>query len=399
MNASDVEPSAEPAAELSTGPAAEPSTGPVGRPPTGDDAASRTGHDAMPDAMPPAGTSPPSLVIAGDIGGTSSRLILAPWDGAVIAEAEGPGANLRSSGADALDNLVETVREVLFRGRRALRQDSPGRDSPGQDSLGPDGLGPDAEVAAVALGISGAGPARAGEVRRAVGERLARLGIDPARILITDDLHTAFLAGGVGDDGLLVLAGTGAVAVRFHDREAVARRDGMGWLLGDIGSAVWLGRRTLEAVAADIDGRGPRTLLTEEVGELLALDLREGLLPLSATGDPRQDLIRALDEQLPAGAPAALGRFARLPGRVAGDPVAREILEVAIGHVLETVQALDPPGELPVVLAGSVLAGPGPIREAVEAGLRAEGRAFRTAPTGLPGALLLARELAGDLLP
>ena len=57
MNASDVEPSAEPAAELSTGPAAEPSTGPVGRPPTGDDAASRTGHDAMPDAMPPAGTS------------------------------------------------------------------------------------------------------------------------------------------------------------------------------------------------------------------------------------------------------------------------------------------------------------------------------------------------------
>ncbi|MGO3211296.1 MAG: hypothetical protein ACTIJK_16045, partial [Brachybacterium sp.] len=91
-----------------------------------------------------------------------------------------------------------------------------------------------------------------------------------------------------------MVGGSGAVAVRFQDREAVARRDGMGWLLGDIGSAVWLGRRTLEAVAADIDGRGPRTLLTEEVGELLALDLREGLLPPSATGDPRQDLIRAL---------------------------------------------------------------------------------------------------------
>lgn len=368
-----------------TAPDTEPSTEPAGRPARGGDVAAQAGHGDEPPTRPRA----PSLLIAGDIGGTSSRLVLAPRDGDVLAEVEGPGANLRSSGADALDNLVESVRKVLFRGRRELGQASPGRNGQREDDV----------VAAVALGISGAGPARAREVRRAVGERLARLGIDPARILITDDLRTAFLAGGVGDDGLLVLAGTGAVAVRFQDREAVARRDGMGWLLGDIGSAVWLGRRTLEAVAADIDGRGPRTLLTEEVGELLALDLREGLLPPSATGDPRQDLIRALDEQLPAGSPAALGRFARLPGRVAADPVAREILEIAIRHVLETVQALDPRRELPVVLAGSVLAGPGPIREAVEAGLRAEGRSFRTAPTGLPGALLLARELAEDLLP
>ncbi|MGO1227704.1 MULTISPECIES: N-acetylglucosamine kinase [unclassified Brachybacterium] len=383
MNTSDAEPAFELPTVPSTKPVIAPSVEPVDRPPTDDVAAAQAGHGDM----LPTRSEAPSLLIAGDIGGTSSRVVLAQRDGSVVAEAEGPGANLRSSGVEALDNLVETVREVLSRGRGELEQGVQGHD----------GLGQADGVAAVALGISGAGPARALEVRRAVGERLTQLGIDPARVLITDDLHTGFLAGGVGDDGLLVLAGTGAVAVRFQDREAVARRDGMGWLLGDIGSAVWLGRRTLEAVAADIDGRGPRTLLTEEVGELLALDLREGLLPPSATGDPRQDLIRALDEQLPAGAPAALGRFARLPGRVATDPVAREILEVAIGHVLETVQALDPQGELPVVLAGSVLAGPGPIREAVEAGLRAEGRSFRTAATGLPGALLLARELAGEL--
>src|SRR5699024_4517396 len=179
------------------------------------------------------GCGPPPLVIAGDIGGTSSRLVLALLDGAVIAEAEGPGANLRSSGADAFDHVASTTREVLERGRVAL--------------------GGHGEIAAVALGVSGAGPARAAEVRRAVSERPRGLGIDADRIRVTDDLHTAFLAGGVGDDGLLVLAGTGAVSVRFHDREAVARRDGMGWLLGDIGSAVWLGRRTLEAVAADLD--------------------------------------------------------------------------------------------------------------------------------------------------
>ena len=320
------------------------------------------------------------LVIAGDVGGTRSRLVAAPLDGAVLARLDGPGANLRSSGASALEDLADTIGEVLARARRALEAE-------GACAEG-------AEVAAVALGISGAGPARAAEVRAAVAEHLTGLGIPAERLLITDDLHTAFLSGGVGDDGLLVLAGTGAVAVRFHDRQAVARRDGMGWLLGDIGSAVWLGRRTLEAVAADLDGRGPRTLLTEEVGAALGLDLREGQRPPSPTGDPRQDLIRALDEQLPAGAPAALGRFAPLPARVRTDPVASDILHTAIAHVLDTIEALDPEAVLPVVLAGSVLTSPGPLHDEVTASLQDRRRTVRAAPDGLAGALLLAREHA-----
>ena len=320
------------------------------------------------------------LVIAGDVGGTRSRLVAAPLDGAVLARLDGPGANLRSSGASALEDLADTIGEVLARARRALEAE-------GACAEG-------AEVAAVALGISGAGPARAAEVRAAVAEHLTGLGIPAERLLITDDLHTAFLSGGVGDDGLLVLAGTGAVAVRFHDRQAVARRDGMGWLLGDIGSAVWLGRRTLEAVAADLDGRGPRTLLTEEVGAALGLDLRDGQRPPSPTGDPRQDLIRALDEQLPAGAPAALGRFAPLPARVRTDPVASDILHTAIAHVLDTIQALDPEAVLAVVLAGSVLTSPGPLHDEVTASLQDRRRTVRAAPDGLAGALLLAREHA-----
>ncbi|MGP5053791.1 N-acetylglucosamine kinase [Brachybacterium paraconglomeratum] len=337
------------------------------------------------------------LVLAGDVGGTRSRLVAASVGGGLLAQVEGPGANLRSSGPAAFDTLAATIAEVLEQARHAPRTADAGADDDTSD--GPAGPLPDdpAEVAAVALGISGAGPARAAEVRAAVGERIVPLGIPADRLLVTDDLHTAFLSGGVGDDGLLVLAGTGAVAVRFRDREAIARRDGMGWLLGDVGSAVWLGRRTLEAVAADLDARGPRTLLTEEVGAALGLDLREGLRPPSPTGDPRQDLIRALDEHLPAGAPAALGRFAPLPARVREDPVARGILSAVIEHVLDTVEALDPEAVLPVVLAGSVLTGPGPIHDEVTASLQDCRRSVSPAPDGLPGALLLARELASRI--
>ncbi|MDN6400294.1 MAG: N-acetylglucosamine kinase, partial [Brachybacterium sp.] len=62
-------------------------------------------------------------------------------------------------------------------------------------------------------------------------------------------------------------------------------------------------------------------------------------------------------------------------------------------------RALDPRVELPVVLAGSVLTGAGPIHDEVTEALRAAGRSLSTAPPGLPGALLLAREAAAELLP
>lgn len=320
--------------------------------------------------------SPSAVVIAGDIGATRSRIQIAPAETAraPLAEADGPGANLRSSGPEALDHLARTIRSALH--------DAGAR------------IGARPQVAAVALGVSGAGPSRAEQVRELITARLAELGIDPASVLVGDDLHTAFLAGGVGDDGILLLAGTGAVTVLFQGRRGVARRDGMGWLLGDIGSAVWLGRRTVQAVAADLDQRGRRTVLTEEVGELLGLDLREGVSPPSPTGDVRQDLIRALDDFAPASSPAALGRFAPLPGIVLEDAAAREILDTATRHFTDTVRALDPQLTLPVVLAGSVLASPGPIHDEVVTGLEADGREHRTAASGLPGALQLAREAA-----
>lgn len=332
----------------------------------------------MPDTDIPR-PAPPAVVVAGDIGATRSRIQVALADGdrAPLAEADGPGANLRSSGPEALDHLVQAVRQALA--------DTAAR------------FGSQPRVAAVALGVSGAGPSRAAQVRELITGRLAELGIDPASVQIGDDLRTAFLGGGVGDDGILLLSGTGAVTVLFRDRQGVARRDGMGWLLGDIGSAVWLGRRTLQAVAADLDQRGRRTALTEKVGGLLGLDLREGVSPPSPTGDVRQDLIRALDEIAPASSPAALGRFAPLPGTVPDDPAARDILDTATRHFADTVRALDPHLTLPVVLAGSVLASPGPIHDEVVTGLDADGREHRTASSGLPGALQLAREAAaGD---
>src|SRR5699024_11969143 len=63
------------------------------------------------------GDGPPPLVIGGDIGGSSSRLVLAPLDGAVGAGAEGAGADLRASGAGARGPVASPARGVRGRGR------------------------------------------------------------------------------------------------------------------------------------------------------------------------------------------------------------------------------------------------------------------------------------------
>lgn len=302
------------------------------------------------------------LLLAADVGGSHTRVVIAPAatsPEALPAPVLGPGANIRSSGPEALDALVATVREALA-------------------------AHPADRVHRAVLAISGAGPARHAVIHREVAARLGELGICSAQVV--DDLAAAFLAGGAGRDGILLLAGTGAVAARVEDGRTHERIDGMGWLLGDVGSAVWIGRRVLEAVAADIDGRGRRTSLTEHLGDVLDLELRDGID--CPTGDARQDLISALDSLRPAD----WGRFAPLPALCLPDPVAREILDGAARALMRHVRRLDPDALLPVVLAGSVLTGEGPIHQELISCLQGEGRDVSLASSGIAGAWRLAQE-------
>ena len=285
------------------------------------------------------------LLLAADIGGTTARAVAAPaaTESARLPDpSTGPGCNIRSAGTGGLAQIVPTLLAAL-------------------------GGASGDDVERAVLSLSGAGPARRAEIEDAIADLLAPAGIDRSRITVVDDLHAAFAAGGAGPDGILVLAGTGAVAARFAEGRLIARTDGMGWVLGDVGSAVWLGHQVLRAVAADIDERGRRTLLTERLGDVLELELRDGID--CPTGDPRQDLIRAIDPL----APADWGRFAQLPGECLPDPVARDILDRAARALADSVRRMDPDAVLPVVLAGSVLTSDGPLRDELRSGIELAG--------------------------
>jgi glucosamine kinase len=93
----------------------------------------------------------------------------------------------------------------------------------------------------------------------AVAAALARL-LGVERVVLTGDVVITY-AGALGlQPGVVVAAGTGAVALAVS-ADGAARGDGWGHLLGDAGSGFWIGRRGLEQALRAHDGRGGSALL------------------------------------------------------------------------------------------------------------------------------------------
>ena len=92
------------------------------------------------------------------------------------------------------------------------------------------------------------------EVSRALRRALPR-----ARVRVASDARTAHLGAFGGEPGALLVAGTGAVALAVDLAGASHQAGGLGPVLGDEGSAGWIGREGCLAAARSIDGRGPPT--------------------------------------------------------------------------------------------------------------------------------------------
>lgn len=103
------------------------------------------------------------------------------------------------------------------------------------------------------------------------------------------DAHIA-LAGAAGRtppaDSVLVIAGTGAVAVGKRADGVFTRCGGWGYVLGDPGSGCEVGRQVFEAAARDTDGRGPHTALTELLMSFFQTQDLLGLKKMIFEGNP-----------------------------------------------------------------------------------------------------------------
>jgi N-acetylglucosamine kinase-like BadF-type ATPase len=286
------------------------------------------------------------------VGGTKTAVAVSR-DGKVIARAEGAGAALRPGRALAsASTIADVVRQALSAAGLLIGD-------------------------VLVVGAAGAGrePERE-ELQQSIrGENVA------SKVIVTTDIEIALAAAFADRPGIVVSAGTGSVAVG-RDRTGTRHRiGGYGWQMGDEGSGYAIGRASLGAVSRAVDGRSPKTALSDRLLKATRSENYDDLIRWAAGASPAE--VAAL-------APHVLAVAA------AGDPLAQGIADYAARELSQLAICLVPKMDItppiPVAVTGGLLGADQPLRKTLLAKL-AEEPAFQ--PTDSPvdavaGALQLA---------
>ena len=259
---------------------------------------------------------------------------------------------MRAGEAERLASQLSTLARQLLQRIRASRADT------------------------IVVGAAGAGrDLEQEELRSAIArQRLAW------RTIVTTDAELACAAAFSGGPGVLLIAGTGSIALTRSESGAVRRVGGLGWRMGDLGSGYWLGHRALGAVGAMHDGLGPVTHLAEALCTAARVPGIAGLVRWS---------VKATVAEVAALAPAVLACADT------GDPVAAALRDAAVDHLAELALAAGA-RQAPVALSGGLLSGHRSFREQL-IGVLEQGpgvEVLRRAVDPCRGAPILAQESA-----
>jgi N-acetylglucosamine kinase-like BadF-type ATPase len=260
------------------------------------------------------------VVIGIDGGGTTTKALAAGTDGRIIGYGESGPSNYQAVGAVKAGQVVLAAT---------------------QSALGDKPVTPDEYF----LGMAGV---RRSDDRMALKRTITAL-VQSSRVTVATDAYIALAGGTVCRPGVVVIAGTGAIAfgVNRFGREACS--GGWGYLLGDEGSAYDLGRRGMIAVLREADGRGAATALTGYLLDYLGLSDRMELERI-VTAFYQKPTDRRL-----------IAEFARMVTQAAdaGDRMALRIvhlaareLSLAARAVLRKLEFTDGPGA--VIITGGV---------------------------------------------
>jgi N-acetylglucosamine kinase-like BadF-type ATPase len=195
------------------------------------------------------------LVIGIDGGQTSSTCALVTAGGAILAVGKG-GPLLHLAAHGGRERLAASLSEAIGDAwQRAGRRPLP--------------------VDAIGLGLTGVQAA----TPEAEAVRTVIQAIQPAAQVVIDSDGIAALYGAhLTAPGIIVIAGTGSVGYGRGEDGLIERVGGWGWLVGDEGSALAIGRDAVSACFRAADGAGHPTLLEaalrDHVGVPTTYDLK-----------------------------------------------------------------------------------------------------------------------------
>lgn len=260
------------------------------------------------------------FVVGLDAGGTSTRALVLDLDGTRLGAGMAGGANPNSHPPET---AATHVRQALT---AAL-----------------EGLDP-AKVESGVLGMAGSSKLLSDPAVAALFEAAwAGAGLRCPMRVITD-CEAAFATGSASPDGTVLVAGTGSIAARIEHHELVSTAGGYGWLLGDEGSAFWLGREAVRATLVALERDEPDDLTTAVLARADVPDV------------PRRDQWRRLITVANNAAPIALATYAPLVTAHATAPSADRIITAAVRTLADLAEAARPADDRsPIVLMGSLV--------------------------------------------
>jgi len=265
-----------------------------------------------------------SLILALDIGATRTKALLTNLSGIGLATAEASGMNLRQTTQRQFQRIIDSLVSNLV----------------GQSEL------TSSWFDVVAAGAAGAGS----EKERNLLEDWIQQRWKGCLSLVSHDAFIAQYGAFESDPGVILIAGTGSIAYGRNAAGEEARAGGWGWMLGDEGSAWWIGREMIrETLNAAESGR--ETMMKQPLLEAFSINDTTDILGIIY--DPLFDRkqISQLSERVTEAARS-------------GDEIALSILYRAgeeLGSLaIHTAKKLKiPPIELEVALLGGVAEGAG----------------------------------------
>lgn len=198
--------------------------------------------------------------------------------------------------------------------------------------------------------VGAAGALNAPGAARLLGEALLT-SLRAERVAVTGDSVIAHAGALNGEPGVVLICGTGVVALAIDADGALRTADGWGPWLGDEGGGAWIGAAGLRAALRAHDGRGPSTALLDAArarfgapetwpAQLTDAAAVASFAPdvLAAEDDPvASAIVSAAAESLAATARAAGDGPLAIVGGLAGAPALRKRLHLvpAAGDALD----------------------------------------------------------------
>jgi len=176
-----------------------------------------------------------------DSGGTKCELLIASKDKKVIFNKSYKGVHYSVSGAEVYSEIVtDFIDDSLSNSCLKLK-----------DCIG------------ICFGIAGA---REKKDRKKLKDAFVRK-LSVRNIIITTDAMTALYGAFEGNDGIILISGTGSVLYGYSGG-AISRVGGWGRIIGDEGSGYWIGKRALNLVTKEFDesnSKSKNSLLSQKL--------------------------------------------------------------------------------------------------------------------------------------